>query len=403
MANLDTCAVIAAGGTGSRLGVASGKQLMEIAGRSVAGWATKAFDDAPSVAHIVIVCPESRRDEFRRDVIRSFNIQTPYSFANAGATRQDSVRSGIEMSPKQCRYVAVHDGARPLVRVEDIEGALNVLRTHPQMSGIVVGQPCIDTLKIVDDKIIETTPDRARYWTVQTPQIFRRDEILEAQRRALDEGYVGTDDASVMEFVGKKVGVFDASRTNIKVTVPEDIATVIAALTRRQSMPDIRKENLMRVGHGYDVHKLVCDRRLILGGVDIPYEKGLLGHSDADVLAHAIADAILGALREGDIGKLFPDTDPKYKDADSLKLLAEVCRLMRDRGYELEDCDATIAAQAPRLTPYRDQMRQNLASAMDVDLSQVGVKATTTEKLGFVGKQEGIEAFAVVLLKKQMA
>ena len=206
-----------------------------------------------------------------------------------------------------------------------------------------------------------------------------------------------------MEFVGKKVGVFDASRTNIKVTVPEDIATVIAALTRRQSMPDIRKENLMRVGHGYDVHKLVSDRRLILGGVDIPYEKGLLGHSDADVLAHAIADAILGALREGDIGKLFPDTDPKYKDADSLKLLAEVCRLMRDRGYELEDCDATIAAQAPRLTPYRDQMRQNLASAMDVDLSQVGVKATTTEKLGFVGKQEGIEAFAVVLLKKQMA
>ena len=155
---------------------------------------------------------------------------------------------------------------------------------------------------------------------------------------------------------------------------------------------------MMRIGHGYDVHRLVEGRRLILCGVDIPHTLGLLGHSDADVATHAVADAILGATRLGDLGKLFPDTDPAYEGADSLRLLSEVMRLARERGYRLVDCDCTIAAQAPKLDPHRDEMRANLARALGVGVESVGVKATTTERLGFVGREEGMAAWAVALL-----
>lgn len=156
----------------------------------------------------------------------------------------------------------------------------------------------------------------------------------------------------------------------------------------------------LRIGQGYDVHAFAEGRRLILGGVDIPHERGLLGHSDADVLAHAVADALLGGIRGGDIGKLFPDTDPAYRGADSLVLLAEVARVVRDRGFEIIDVDSVIAAQAPKLSPYRDAMRENLARAMGIEIDNVGVKATTTEHLGFEGREEGISATAVCLLRR---
>ena len=157
---------------------------------------------------------------------------------------------------------------------------------------------------------------------------------------------------------------------------------------------------MLRIGHGYDVHQFAEGRRCILGGVDVPSERGLLGHSDADVLAHALADAVLGAARLGDIGKLFPDTDPAYEGADSLVLLSHVAELVRTQGFQILDADCTVAAQVPKLSPYRDQMRQNLARALGVDVNQVGVKATTTERLGFVGREEGIAAWAVALLQK---
>lgn len=155
---------------------------------------------------------------------------------------------------------------------------------------------------------------------------------------------------------------------------------------------------MIRIGHGYDVHRMQAERRLVLGGVDIPCERGLLGHSDADVVTHALMDAILGAMRAGDIGKLFPDTDPAYEGADSIKLLSRVAELARSRGYRILDCDCTIGAQAPKLAPYREQMRRNMADAMGLDLGSVGLKATTTECLGFVGREEGMEAWAVALL-----
>ncbi len=157
---------------------------------------------------------------------------------------------------------------------------------------------------------------------------------------------------------------------------------------------------MLRIGHGFDVHAFADGRRCILGGVDVPCERGLDGHSDADVLVHALMDALLGALREGDIGKLFPDTDPAYEGADSIELLRHVAALVRERGFEIVDCDCTVAAQAPKLAPYREQMRANMAEAMGVAVDAVGVKATTTEKLGFVGRKEGIAAWAVALIQK---
>ena len=157
---------------------------------------------------------------------------------------------------------------------------------------------------------------------------------------------------------------------------------------------------MLRIGHGFDVHAFADGRRCILGGVDVPCERGLDGHSDADVLVHALMDALLGALREGDIGKLFPDTDPAYEGADSIELLRHVAALVRERGFEIVDCDCTVAAQAPKLAPYREQMRANMAEAMGVAVDAVGVKATTTEKLGFVGRREGIAAWAVALIQK---
>lgn len=156
----------------------------------------------------------------------------------------------------------------------------------------------------------------------------------------------------------------------------------------------------MRIGHGFDVHAFAPGRRCVLGGVDVPCEQGLLGHSDADVLVHALMDAILGALREGDIGKLFPDTDPAYEGADSIELLGRVAELAAKKGFEIADCDCTVAAQAPKLGPYREQMRENMARAMGVPVDSVGVKATTTERLGFVGRKEGIAAWAVCILRK---
>ena len=174
---------------------------------------------------------------------------------------------------------------------------------------------------------------------------------------------------------------------------------MLGGATEQKGMGAMQQPPL-RIGHGYDVHRLVEGRRCVIGGVDIPYEKGLLGHSDADVLAHALADAILGACRGGDIGKLFPDTDPAYEGADSLVLLARVMAFARERGFELVDADCTIAAQEPKITPYRDEMRANLARALGVDVEQVGVKATTTEKLGWEGEGAGIGAWAVCLLTR---
>ena len=238
--------------------------------------------------------------------------------------------------------------------------------------------------------MVENTPDRSTLYAVQTPQCFDRaaylaalDELDEASARLV------TDDCSLFELTGRPVELVQGDYANIKITTREDLP---------------RAENggkKMRIGHGYDVHRLVEGRKLIMGGVTIPYEKGLLGHSDADVLLHAVSDALLGAAALGDIGKHFPDTDPRYEGADSLMLLREVGRLLDETGYTVGNIDATVLCQAPKLAPHIPAMRQNIANALGLALDDVSVKATTEEHLGFTGEGLGIAAHAVALIEKK--
>ncbi len=390
-----TAVVIVAGGSGERFGNPGGKQLFEIMGKPVLTWSAKAFDATPDVGLIVIVCSEQRKEEYDRCAIEPFSFATPVVFAPAGDIRQQSAMSGIDMVPGEYERIIVHDGARPLVTVDLIEHALSMLRGNLDADGVVVGHPSVDTLKVVNGNAIATTPDRSMFWTAQTPQVFRAPAIRGAYRNAMYDGFVGTDDSSLVERVGGKVLMFNGPRDNIKVTVPEDVGPVAAALAARLAKEE---EWSMRIGLGYDVHAFAAGRKLILGGVEIPYEFGLDGHSDADVLVHAIMDAIVGGMREGDIGKLFPDTDPAYKGADSIRLLEEVGVLARARGFEIEDIDSVVMLQEPKMSPYREQMRCNIAEALQIPVDSVGVKATTTEHLGYEGRGEGASAQAVVLL-----
>lgn len=231
----DTCAVIVAGGSGQRFGNPGGKQLVDVAGRPLMSWSLAAFDCAPSVAHIVVVCPAERTREVRDRAVEPFALTTPVSFAAAGETRQDSTRAGLAAVPDTCSYVAIHDGARPLITPEVIEGALAELREHDDVDGVVCGQPAVDTLKVVaDDDVIVDTPPRSRYWCVQTPQIFTVAALRRAEEAARAEGFVGTDDASLVERVGGRVLCVESPRDNLKVTLPEDLPLVEFLLRRNK-------------------------------------------------------------------------------------------------------------------------------------------------------------------------
>ncbi|MBY4797413.1 2-C-methyl-D-erythritol 4-phosphate cytidylyltransferase [Collinsella sp. AGMB00827] len=231
----DVCAVIAAGGTGSRFGNPGGKQLVSVAGKPMMTWSIMAFDRSAYVGHIVVVCPPRRRAEMRTLAIDPFEIHTPISFADSGETRQDSTRAAVEAVPEGFRYVAIHDGARPLITTEAINRAISVLLDTSAAAGVVCGQPAIDTLKIVEGSRICETPPRSMYWAAQTPQIFGIDAIRQAHAQALADGFVGTDDSSLVERMGASVLCVQSPRDNLKVTVPEDLRPVTAILLGRMS------------------------------------------------------------------------------------------------------------------------------------------------------------------------
>jgi 2-C-methyl-D-erythritol 4-phosphate cytidylyltransferase/2-C-methyl-D-erythritol 2,4-cyclodiphosphate synthase len=387
-------AVIVAGGSGERFGRAGGKQTAPLGGKPMLAWSVAALDATPEISHIVVVCPPGREVEFRSAAIVDRVTRAAVSFAESGATRQESVAAGLAVLPVGLDAVAVHDGARPLVSPEFVS-ALFAKLAETGADGVVPGHPSVDTLKVVSADRIAETPDRSRLWAVQTPQVFQVEALRDAYARAAADGFLGTDDASLVERAGGDVRVLEGPRDNIKLTLPEDVAFAEAALSRRG-----QGGSMTRIGIGYDVHAFAPGRRLVLGGVEIEHEFGLAGHSDADVLAHAVADAVLGALRAGDIGKLFPDTDPAYAGADSIALLREVAGLAAQSGWTVADADCVLVLEAPKIAPYREAMRENLAGALGVPVDAVGVKATTTEGLGFEGRREGVAAQAVVLLAR---
>ncbi len=366
------------------------KQFLDLAGRPVLAWTLTAFERADHIDRVVLVVGQEDIDTCREQ-FGNKKFSKVVDVVGGGAERQDSVACGLQVIPQNADVVAVHDGARAYITPKDINA---VVLAAAERGAAVLGIPVTDTVKRVqDDQIIETL-DRAALRAVQTPQAFRREVIFRAHRAARESGYLGTDDTALVERLGEAVTIVPGRADNIKITSPEDLDRGLYILEKRGDVTPA-----LRIGQGYDAHQLVENRALILGGVHIPHEKGLLGHSDADVLIHVIIDALLGALGAGDIGRLFPDTDAAYKDISSLTLLARVARILKESHAQVLNVDATVMAQRPKLSPYIEQMRENMARALDVPVDLISVKATTTEHLGFVGREEGIAAQAVALIK----
>jgi len=311
------------------------------------------------------------------------------SFVNGGKERQDSVYNALMQIPEDAQIIAVHDAARCFASEELFKKCIKSAYIHG--SG-AAARRCVDTVKRVDGQQILDTLNRDELVLIETPQVFRAADLRAAYLKAMAEGFLGTDDCSVMEYAGFQPSVVIHSENNFKLTFKSDV----------KRGEDMFKSGNMRIGSGMDAHKLVEGRRLVLGGTDIPYEKGLLGHSDADVLTHAIMDAILGAAGEGDIGRHFPDSDEKYRDANSIELLKEVYSIIAKQGYYIGNIDATIVAQRPKLSSYIEKMRKNIAKAVCASVDRVNVKATTTENMGFEGRGEGISANAVCIIEKQV-
>ncbi len=381
-------AIIPAAGQGRRMGGQGNKLLLELAGTPILVCTIKVFDACPYIREIII--PAAVQDiPIIQSMLHKFKLSKKIVVTEGGLERQDSVYKAIKVLSREIDRVVVHDGARPLLTVEELNCFLEETQ---DLDAAIMAVRLKDTVKKVDhqDWVLETPP-REQLRAVQTPQVFTRSLLEKIHNQADQEGFYTTDDAALLEWHGYRVKVFPGSYENIKVTTPEDLLMAETILRRRRG-------NDMKIGQGYDVHALVEGRQLIMGGVDIPHNKGLLGHSDADVLVHAIMDALLGACALGDIGKHFPDTDIRYKGISSLKLLGEVANLIKEQGYVAGNLDSSIIAQKPKFAPYIEQMRINLAEALDIDLGRISIKATTTEHLGLEGREEGISAQAIVCL-----
>jgi len=387
--------VIAAAGRGARTGLPGNKAFLSLRGRPLVSYALEALRACPEVGEIVLVVAPEDVERARRSLIRREDERTERVVAG-GADRQASVRAALaEVSPT-CDLVLVHDGARPLLSPALVRRCLEAARLH---GAAVSALPASDTVKEVDSEgRVRATLDRSRLWLVQTPQAFRRDLLAAAHEAAAREGVLGTDDAYLVERLGRPVQVVLGDRHNVKVTYPEDLLWCEEFL--RQGRKDGQRRMATRSGIGYDAHPLTEGRPLVLAGVRIPSERGLLGHSDADVVCHAVSDALLGAAAAGDIGEHFPASDPRHAGVSSLSLLAQVSAMVRARGWEIENVDAVIIADAPPLGGHLPEMRRALASAMDVDLARVSAKAKRTEGLGFTGRGEGIASQAICLLRR---
>lgn len=379
-------AIILGGGSGQRMGAKCNKLLLPIAGKSMIVRSVEAF--VPLVEQVVVVSREEDMPVMASELAQN-GLDVP--MVSGGATRQESVWRGLQALSGQCGGVLVHDGARCLVTADVIQRCM--VSVEKCGTG-VAAVPVTDTIKTVSDaNIALDTPNRASLRAVQTPQGFKVDLLRRAHEQAQRDGFLGTDDASLVERLGVPVQLTEGSRRNIKLTTPEDLL-MAEAFFAEQALP------ALRVGQGYDVHRLVEGRPLILCGVSIPHTLGLLGHSDADVALHALMDAMLGAMALGDIGKHFPDTDEAYRGISSMLLLRHVVALLKAHHARVTNCDVTIVAQKPKLLPYIPQMRQNVADALELPLARVNIKATTTEKLGFEGEEKGISAQAVCMVQE---
>jgi len=384
-----TAALIVAAGQGRRLDCPAPKAFLQLGDSPLFLWSARTFEQVPEVTQIVLVVPADYCDA-AQSIARQAGLTKLRAVIPGGKTRCESVFAGLQaLSSDPPDLVAIHDGARPFVCTEVISQTVVAAK---KTGAALAARPVTDTLKQIDDELgVAATVDRTGLWHAQTPQTFRFSTIYDAHQQAQARGWQATDDASLVEQAGGKVTVVEDDVRNFKITVPDEWQRAQALVAGSQQL---------RIGHGFDVHPFAAQRPLMLGGIRIPFDQGLAGHSDADVLLHAIADALLGAAGLGDIGRHFPDTDPAYKDADSTALLARTVELVSQAGYRPANVDATIIAQQPRLADYVPEMVGCISAVLGLSNSQVNVKATTTEHLGFVGREEGIAAQAVALIAK---
>lgn len=380
-------AVLVAAGSSTRMGF--DKLSFDLGGETVLRRSIRAFEECPLVDEIVLVAGKNRAYV----EAQAAGCTKPVQVVDGGATRAESAKNGVMAA--RGALVAVHDAARPFVSQTVIAAAVQAALCCGAAAPAV---PVKDTVKravrgdgktVPAECFVADTPDRSTLYAVQTPQCFDRAAYLAALAELDEEkARLVTDDCSLFELTGRPVQLTQGDYANLKITTREDLPR-----------PEHQEEKKMRIGHGYDVHRLVEDRKLILGGVEVPFEKGLLGHSDADVLTHAVMDAVLGAAALGDIGKHFPDTAVEYKGADSLVLARRVAEILHENGWRVVNIDSTLLCQRPKLASYIPAMRQKLADAFGLPLDAVSVKATTEEHLGFTGEGLGIAAHAVALIE----
>ncbi|MDD6872756.1 MAG: 2-C-methyl-D-erythritol 2,4-cyclodiphosphate synthase [Clostridiales bacterium] len=379
-------AVVVAAGRGTRFGQPYNKVFHPLDGKSVLFRCMRALEESACFDGAVLVLSEQDKEAYRALIAGEGESPLIRARCTGGRTRQESVLNGLRLVPEDAEIVAIHDAARPFVTGRVIRETIESARRYG--SG-VPGRPIVDTVKLLDESgCAVETPPRERLCAVQTPQTFRLRDIRAAHERAQDEGFAATDDAALYEkYVGRvHIVMNEDCAVNIKVTTPRDLP---------------ERACVFRTGTGYDAHRLVEGRDLVLCGVTVPYEKGLLGHSDADVAVHALMDALLGAAALGDIGCHFPDSDMRYKGISSMRLLGRVMALLNERGFRPVNADVTIVAQRPKLRDYIPQMTRNLAEALELSEESVNVKATTTEGMGFEGEGQGISAQAAVLIEKK--
>jgi 2-C-methyl-D-erythritol 4-phosphate cytidylyltransferase / 2-C-methyl-D-erythritol 2,4-cyclodiphosphate synthase len=389
-------ALIVAAGRGSRAGGGVPKQYRLLAGRPVLARTLEAFLTHPSVDRVCVVIHPDDNEPYDTAVASLAPLLAKRLIppAEGGETRQDSVRFGLErLGEPDGAVVLVHDAARPFVDAALIDRAIGA----GESGAAVPGVPVTDTIKLIaPDGDVAGTPDRSSLRAIQTPQAFRYGPLLAAHRRAAEAGLHGfTDDGALAEWAGLTVQVFDGAPHNIKLTHPADFAEA------ERRLKDEAMTYVTRLGTGFDVHAFTQGDHVWLGGVRVPHDRGVLAHSDGDVILHALTDAVLGALADGDIGTHFPPSDTQWRGASSDRFLAHAVGLVRQRGGIVDHLDATLLCERPRLGPHREAMRQRIAEIAGLRLDQVSLKATTTEKLGFIGRREGIAAQAAATIRLQ--
>lgn len=421
--------MVPAAGRGTRFGAPANpsppKQYARLLGATVLEWSLHSLLREPRVDGIVVVLAAD--DPHWAAVAASLESAeidgTKIHTAIGGGTRQDSVLSGLRALEGRAAaedWVLVHDAARPCLTLQDLTALIDTVMAEETViteetvmaeggsgmrHGALLAAPVVDTVKREHAGIAVDTVDRSSLWRALTPQVFGYARLKQALSLAAESGVAATDEAQAMERLGSKAALVSGSPFNIKVTRAEDLImaeTILQSAERdgseRDSAERTSDATRMRVGQGFDVHAFGVGDHVILGGVRIEYSKGVVAHSDGDVVIHALCDAVLGALGQGDIGQHFPDTDPRYRGADSRVFLREVARLMREASLALVNADVTVLAEAPRIAKHRAAMAANLGEDLGVPAAQINIKATTTERLGFIGRSEGLAASAAVLL-----